>query len=78
MVAQQTSGAEVVGSNPASPTMILGRCSINVYYCKILRVEGETSTHLMAKNAKKHKMTLNRFKKSFFLVMFKVDTKKCR
>ena len=28
MIARQTSGAEVPGSNPASPTMILGRCSI--------------------------------------------------
>ena len=29
-VAHQTSGAEVLGSNPASPTMILMRCRIIV------------------------------------------------
>ena len=28
LAAGQTSGAEVPGSNPASPTMILGRCGI--------------------------------------------------
>ena len=30
LVVQQTSVAEVPGSNPASPTMILMRCRINV------------------------------------------------
>ena len=30
LVARQTSEAEVPGSNPASPTMILGRCRIIV------------------------------------------------
>ena len=30
LVARQTSGPEVLGSNPASPTMILGRCRIIV------------------------------------------------
>ena len=44
MVAHQTSGAEVPGSNPAYPTMILGRCKIIVLYCSNLRVEGGTST----------------------------------
>ena len=34
LVACQTSEAEVPGSNPASPTMILGRCRIIVSYCK--------------------------------------------
>ena len=34
-VVHQTFGAEVLGSNPASPTMILGRCRIIVQYCKI-------------------------------------------
>ena len=33
-VARQTSEAEVLGSNPASPTMILGRCRIIVSYYK--------------------------------------------
>ena len=31
---RQTSEAEVPGLNPASPTMILGRCRIIVLYCK--------------------------------------------
>ena len=30
LVAHQTSGAEVLGSNPASPIMILGHCRIIV------------------------------------------------
>ena len=34
LVARQTSGAEVPGSNSASTTMILMRCRIIVYYCK--------------------------------------------
>ena len=34
LVVHQTSGTEVPGSNPASATMILGRCRITVYYCK--------------------------------------------
>ena len=34
MVTHQTSGPEVLGSNPARPTMILGRCRIIVYNCK--------------------------------------------
>ena len=31
LVAYQISGAEFLGSNPATPTMILGRCWIIVY-----------------------------------------------
>ena len=41
MVACQTSEAEGPGSNPASPTMILGRCRIIVVYCKISGKRGE-------------------------------------
>ena len=44
MVASQTSGVEVPGSNPVSSTMILGRFRIIVKYFKNLRVEGGTST----------------------------------
>ena len=43
MVAHQTSGAEVPGSNTASPTMILMRCRIIVYSVENLRVERETN-----------------------------------
>ena len=41
LVARQTSGAEVLGANPASISMILMRCRIIVQYCKNLRVGGE-------------------------------------
>ena len=44
LVVHQTSGTVVLGSNPASPTMILGRCRINVLYCEISWVEGRIST----------------------------------
>ena len=40
--AHQTSGAEVPGLNPASPIMILMRCSIIVNNVENLRVERET------------------------------------
>ena len=33
----QTSGAEVTGSNPASPTMILMCCRITVYYFRVMK-----------------------------------------
>ena len=39
---QQTSGAGVPGSNPASPIMILMRCRIIVKYCRNLRQKRET------------------------------------
>ena len=43
LVVHQTSGAEVPGLNPASPTMILMRCRIIVImYVEHLRVERET------------------------------------
>ena len=42
LVAHQTSEAEVLGSNPASPTMILMRCRIIVNNVENLRVERET------------------------------------
>ena len=52
MVAHQTSGADVLGSDPASPTIILMRCKIIVLYSvKHLRVERET----YAPEAKKEK-----------------------
>ena len=35
LVARQTSGAEIPGSNPASTAIILMRCRIIVQYCKI-------------------------------------------
>ena len=42
MLAHQTSEAEVPGSNPASPTMILMRCRIIVNNVENLMVERET------------------------------------
>ena len=41
LVVRQTSGAEVLGSNPASTAMILMRCRIIVLYCKISEQRGE-------------------------------------
>ena len=45
-IVHQTSGAEVPGSNPAFPTMILMRCRIIVYSNKVdnLRVDRDTHT----------------------------------
>ena len=42
IVAHQTSGAEVPGSNTASSTMILMRCRIIVHNIENLRVERDT------------------------------------
>ena len=42
LLVHQTSGAEVSGLNPASPTMILMGCRIIVYTVENLRVERET------------------------------------
>ena len=50
LVAHQTSGAEVPISNPASPTIILGRCRIIMKYCKNLRGRG-VDLHLRQKIA---------------------------
>ena len=44
LLAHQASGAEVTGSNPASPIMILMRCRFIVYPVENLRVERETYT----------------------------------
>ena len=55
LVARQTSEAVVLGSNPASPTMILGRCRIIVSYCKN-SLYREGNLHLRPKkNTKKKK-----------------------